>query len=171
MRVVRVLIVLALSTRTISGQQQPIESVLVLPRWHATHQVRGDSIKLPTLQPNLAAPVIGGVGGGLMGMFVLGWAGYHVGGGGEICGDDPCGFAEGIYGALFGEILGVAAGVHVANRRLGSFGADLCASLLTLVVASAVFSGTNSDVAVPVALISQLGATVAVERFAAGRQP
>lgn len=115
-------------------------------------------------QPPVGLPILGGLAGGALGLaggFVVG---MEVGGGSHICGDDPCGFAGAITGALLGEMLLLPVGVHVGNGRRGNFagalGASVGVGLATLVLAGDLDRGELLALGV----VGQLAASVVVER-------
>jgi hypothetical protein len=85
---------------------------------------------------------LGGVAG--MGAAILGThLAYQAGGGGRICGDDPCGFAAGLTAFIVLEPILVPAGVHLANHRRGSFPGTVFGSLLT--GTAALYVGSKLD--------------------------
>src|SRR5262245_20623881 len=49
-----------------------------------------------------AGMALAGLAGGAAGMVAGAYIGSALGGGSRICGDDPCGFEEAIYGAIAG---------------------------------------------------------------------
>jgi hypothetical protein len=120
--------------------------------------------------PLMVGAGLGGAVSGFFGGMLVGWS---LGGGGEICGDDPCGLYTGILGSLVGEAIGLPLGVHLANRRRGSFPLDLLTSLASVAAGVTVMAGIDPDYGGTVALaatpIVQLVATIAVER-ATGRR-
>ncbi len=114
--------------------------------------------------------------GALLGLggFVAGWI---VGGRiGERCdhAEDLCIEDEEVYGAAAGGTLGLVTGVHLGNRRRGSFVADLLAAsavwVAGMVTANLLSESQNDDATLAVLIaipIVQFGTTVAVERSTA----
>jgi hypothetical protein len=111
-------------------------------------------------------PVLAGLALGVAGSFVGGAVGYTLGGGGEICGDDPCGLVGGAFGAVIGEIVGVGLGVHLGNARAGRLDITIAASLGALLVGSRLAGATGWEpgVLIPLVGTAQLAATVFAER-------
>jgi hypothetical protein len=72
--------------------------------------------------------ILGGSAGATLAI-LAGRLTYELDGGGEICGDSPCGMIAGITTTLLLEPFLLPAGVHLANRRWGSFGGAFFASL------------------------------------------
>jgi len=109
-----------------------------------------------------------GLIGGAIGLAAGGLAGYLLGGGGDICGDDACGLVSGFGGAVIGESIGLAFGVHSGNGRRGSFVADMVASLAVAGAGVAALAAIDPDhgglYALAVTPVVQLGVTIAIER-------
>jgi hypothetical protein len=101
---------------------------------------------------------IGGALGGVAGFYGLGLVGFHLTGGGEICGDDPCGFLGGIFGALLGEAIGIGLGAHLGGGAKGEPLAPIAASLGVLIaggmVAQHLNPGESMIVVIPVAQVA-----------------
>lgn len=104
--------------------------------------------------------VIGGLLGGLGGLYAGALLGANLGG--QNCED--CGLAEAFYGAAIGSALGIAGGVHLANGRQGSFGHS---ALATLAIAGGgiLAATTTGEAAILLAVpIGQIAAAVGIER-------
>jgi hypothetical protein len=106
------------------------------------------------LAEDIARSTLGAALGGVAGFYALGYAGYLLGGGGDICGDDACGFAGGLLGAVLGEAIGIGLGAHVVNGgrgdALSAIGASLGVLLLSGMVAQYVHPGEDAVYLVPV---------------------
>jgi hypothetical protein len=135
-------------------------------RWEAP------SAFAPAAEPALAAErrastgrlILGGVIGGGVGLGAGALIGGLLGGGDKICGDDPCGFAEAVFGAVGGEVTLLPLGVHLANRRQGNYLWSLLAS--AGIAAGGIALSGNGDhgevlIAVPVL---QLVSSILIER-------
>lgn len=115
-------------------------------------------------------PAMAGAGvlGGTLGLLVGGLAGYYITGGAEVCGDDPCGLVAGALGALAGESIGLALGVHLANRSRGSYVRDLQAAVAVAALGVGVMAAIDPDEGGVIALVLtpavQLAATIFTER-------
>jgi hypothetical protein len=96
--------------------------------------VQSDSVRPG---PNGGGAMLGALVGGAVGLVVVGHVAYRLGGGGRICGDDPCGFLPGFLGALVGEAVGIGLGAHLGDRRRGEALAPVAASLGVLLIAGA----------------------------------
>lgn len=72
--------------------------------------------------------VIGGVLGGAAGVGAAVLV-YQVAGGGETCGDDPCGLYYGLLAGIVFEPVAVPLGVHLANHQRGNYVVSLLASV------------------------------------------
>ena len=79
--------------------------------------VRGEAGEKPASGSGL---VLGGVAG-FFSTALVSLAAYDLSGGGRVCGDDRCGFASALGAFFLGEPFLVPAGVHLANRRRGSY--------------------------------------------------
>ena len=85
-----------------------------------------------------------------------------------------CGIAGLVIGGAIGEVVGLPLGVHLANRRRGSYGKALLASLGVVAAGLLVAGLTEEDaggrdlvlIAIP---ITQLAVTISIER-ATGRR-
>ncbi len=118
--------------------------------------------------------MLGGVAGGVIGTIVgAGIASVMIEGQSvsdvEVLGKA---FLAGIVIVGF-ETAGVATGVHRGNKRLGSFGWDFAASFGGLLVGPIVvimLFRRGTGLALPMAYIVQVSATVLVERLTASRK-
>ena len=77
--------------------------------------------------PSLAAPILGGVLGGAIGLFGGAYTGLVLNDGSESEWDE---IGAAITGGLAGEALLLPLGAHLGNRRRGSFASDLGVSIL-----------------------------------------
>lgn len=111
-----------------------------------------------------AGMALAGVATGAVAMVAGGHIGYALGGGSRVCGDDPCGFEEAMYGAAVGISLGIPLGVHLANRSRGSFGTELATSLAIGALGMTLALGANNGVVLLAVPIAQLVASIAIER-------
>ena len=117
-------------------------------------------------QPNIAFPIVAGAVGGVAGMY----GGLIIGASIE---NDP--YADDIttgmaLGFIAGEMLMLPVGVHLGNRRKGSFLADLAVS--TVVGAGAIFvtSVSNDGTPLLIGALVQYASVVAVERATARKR-
>lgn len=117
--------------------------------------------------PNDGAMVLGGLAGGVVGFFAGGYAGAMAGGGNRVCGDDPCGFEEAIWGAAAGVSTFIPLGVHFANGRRGSYGAELAASLVVGAVGLGLAYSSNNGVPLLFVPVGQIVTSMLIERAAA----
>lgn len=113
------------------------------------------------------AMVLGGLAGGVVGFFAGGYAGAMAGGGNRVCGDDPCGLEEAIWGAAAGVSTFIPLGVHLANGRRGSYGAELAASLVVGVVGLGLAYNSNTGVPLLLVPVGQIVTSMLIERAAA----
>jgi hypothetical protein len=118
----------------------------------------------PAEEGDAGLAALGALVGGAAGAFVGLTVGFELGGGDEICGDDPCGFASGLIGFIAGEILGIGVGAHLGNGLRGNVGAAIGATLAATLVAVAL----NSMVELPsealvVVPLAQIAAAVWAE--------
>jgi hypothetical protein len=110
--------------------------------------------------PSIAKPIFWGAALGFGGIFVGAAMGASSASDGSY---DELGHA--IVGAIGGEILGVAIGVHAGNNGRGMFMADLAVSALTLIAGGAMLANSeNEDGPWLLVPIAQLALTVATER-------
>ncbi len=117
---------------------------------------------------------IGGVAGGALGFFGGGLLGYGVETGLAGCeGEEWCGFAGILFGAVIGEMVALPLGVHMANRSRGSYAPGLATSIVVglggLALAGAT-GGIAAPLVVPAIPIAQILAAIAVERRSAARK-
>ena len=106
----------------------------------------------------------GGVLGGAVGLGAGALIGGILGGGNKICGDDPCGLDEAIFGAIGGEVALLPLGVHLANGRRGKYLPSLAVS--AAIAGIGIMLSGNGDhgevmIAVPIA---QLIGAILIER-------
>ncbi|HEY6059567.1 MAG TPA: hypothetical protein VIV10_03195 [Gemmatimonadales bacterium] len=118
-------------------------------------------------RPHDGAMVLGGLAGGVVGFFAGGYAGAMAGGGNRVCGDDPCGLEEGVWGAAAGVSTFIPLGVHLANGRRGSYGAELAASLVVGAVGLGLAYNSNSGVPLLLVPVGQIVTSMLIERAAA----
>ena len=122
---------------------------------------------LTRTSPPVADPAgmaLAGVATGAVAMAASGYIGSALGGGNRICGDDPCGFLEAIYGAAVGISVGIPLGVHLANRGRGSFGTELATSLAIGALGMTLALGANDGVVLLAVPVAQRVASIAIER-------
>ena len=74
--------------------------------------------------------VMGGLGLGVVGVVLGGYAGARIEENGGCAGDDFCGLAGAVVGATVGETILLPAGVHLANDQRGSYALDVGAAAL-----------------------------------------
>lgn len=117
--------------------------------------------------PRDGAMVLGGLAGGVVGFFAGGYAGAMAGGGNRVCGDDPCGLEEAIWGAAAGVSTFIPLGVHLANGRRGSYGAELAASLVVGAVGLGLAYDRNNGVPLLLVPVGQIVTSMLIERAAA----
>jgi hypothetical protein len=72
--------------------------------------------------------LLGGVVGGAAGVGAAVLI-YQVAGGGDTCGDDPCGLYYGLLAGIVFEPIAVPLGVHLANNQRGNYVVSLLASV------------------------------------------
>ena len=118
----------------------------------------------PPTRAGVGRLFLGGVAG--LGVAILGThLAYQAGGGGRLCGDDSCGLAAGATALIVLEPILVPAGVHLANRRRGSFAATFFGSLLS--GAALLYIGNALDLSeefVYAGAAAQIAAAVIMER-------
>ena len=161
---VAVLLVLG-SAHAVVAQGRPAGS----PRWQAPALAPGygfgttDSLgrSYPVDTPLL---VLGGLVGGAAGLLGGGAVGYAFGGGGRLCGDDPCGLEGGLLGAVGGEMLFLPLGVHLANHSRGNYGYSLLASVGLGLLGTGLASTANSGALLLAVPIAQLASSIIIER-------
>lgn len=81
-----------------------------------------------------------------------------------MCGDDPCGFEEAVWGAAAGVSIAIPLGVHLANRGRGSYGLELATSLGIAATGMALAFTVNNGIPVIAIPVAQLVASVVIER-------
>lgn len=122
---------------------------------------------LATERASVGRLLVGGTAGAGLALAATQLA-YQLTGGGEICGDDPCGMVAGLTALILLEPILIPAGVHVANHAQGSFAGALFASLVTgavaLYVGSRLDAGEGSLMVIPVI---QILTSIMVERASA----
>lgn len=149
----------------LAGQQR----AEAFPSW-TVPVVAGHRGGAPALSPPVEAGratarlVVGGVLGGAVGLGAGALIGGIVGGGNKICGDDPCGLDEAIFGAIGGEVALLPLGVHLANGRRGKYLPSLAVS--AAIAGIGIMLSGNGDhgevmIAVPIA---QLVSSILIER-------
>lgn len=166
-RFLAVAVLLAAGTGSLRAQ--------VLPRYlepaGAPAVQRGTFDSTP-LAADITRSAVGAVLGGVVGFYALGLAGYHLGGGGDICGDDACGFVGGLLGAVLGEAIGIGLGAHVADGgrggALSAIGASFGVLLLSGMVAQYLHPGEDAVYLVPILQVA--GAVWAEVATARSRQ-
>jgi hypothetical protein len=119
--------------------------------------------------PDNAAMTMGGLLGGAVGVVAGGLAGAALGGGDRLCGDDPCGFEEAVWGAAVGMSVMLPLGVHLANHRRGSYGTELVASLVVGAVGLGLSSQSNNGAPLVLVPVGQLVASILIERSSGAR--
>jgi hypothetical protein len=119
-----------------------------------------------------ATLALGGIVGGGAGIIGGGLLGYGLETGAGCEGDEWCGFAGTVFGAMIGEVVMLPLGVHLANRSRGSYlpglGMSLVVALAGLTLAGA--TGGAAPLMVPAIPIAQLLTSIAVERRSAARK-
>ena len=108
--------------------------------------------------------MLGGILGGAAGLLGGGLAGYHLGGGGRLCGDDSCGLYAGVLGAVAGEMALLPLGVHLANHSHGNYGYSLLASVAIGVVGTSAAAKHESGLVLLAVPIVQIVSSILIER-------
>ncbi len=108
--------------------------------------------------------VLGGVLGGGVGLGLGALIGGALGGGDTLCGDDPCGFAEAIFGAIGGEVALLPLGVHLANGRRGNYGLSLLASAGIAAGGLALAGGGDHGEVLAAVPVLQIVSSILIER-------
>jgi len=139
------------------------------PAWAAPEVFEAGSAAAAPMPPSesgrsTARLVAGGLLGGGLGLGAGALLGGLVGGGNKICGDDPCGLDEAIFGAIGGEVVMLPLGVHLANGRRGKYLPSLAVSAAIAGV-GIVLSGNGDHGEVMVAVpVAQLVSSILIER-------
>ena len=108
--------------------------------------------------------VLGGVLGGGVGLGLGALVGGALGGGDTLCGDDPCGLAEAIFGAIGGEVTLLPLGVHLANGRRGNYLLSLLASAGVAAGGLALAGGGDRGEVLVAVPVLQLVSSILIER-------
>gem|GEM_PF-6891195 len=108
-------------------------------------------------------PLIGGILGGVVGTVGGGVLGY-LAECGNGCNGEHAGLAGTGYGALLGETIGLAFGVHVGNAFRGQFPADVGASVAGVALAFFTVGRVNANAGIAAGVLAQMILTVVVER-------
>jgi hypothetical protein len=137
---------------------------LTLSYLNGAHAATDTVTHTPPPVADPAGMALAGVATGAVAMVAGGHIGYALGGGSRVCGDDPCGFEEAIYGAAVGISLGIPLGVHLANRSRGSFGTEVATSLAIGALGMTLALGANNGVVLLAVPVAQLAASIAIER-------
>lgn len=111
-----------------------------------------------------SAGVVGGIVGFVAGGFVVGSA---LAGVTDCEGDGLCGLGNFLYGGLFGESLGLAAGIHLANGRRGKWHHAAAASLAVAALGVGVAAALDEPAVLLAVPVGQLMAGIAAERSSA----
>jgi len=137
----------------------------VLPRYlqpAGIRVVQRASLGSASLAEDITRSAVGAALGGVVGFYALGLAGFQLSGGGDICGDDACGFVGGLLGAVVGEAIGIGLGAHLGNGGRGdalsaigaSFGVLLLSGMLAQYLAQYVELGEGAVYVVPILQVS-----------------
>lgn len=108
--------------------------------------------------------VMGGLGLGVVGVFLGGYAGARIEENGGCAYDDFCGLAGAVVGATVGETILLPAGVHLANDQRGSYALDVGAAALAGLGGWILTFATNDGTFLLAIPAGQLIAAVLVER-------
>lgn len=108
--------------------------------------------------------VVGGLLGGGVGLGLGALVVGALGGGDTLCGDDPCGFAEAIFGAIGGVVTLLPLGVHLANGRRGNYGLSLLASAGIAAAGLALAGGGDHGEVLVAVPVLQLVSSILIER-------
>jgi hypothetical protein len=129
----------------------------VLPRYlqpAGMRVVQRASLGSAPLAEDITRSAVGAALGGVVGFYALGLAGFQLSGGGDICGDDACGFVGGVLGAVVGEAIGIGLGAHLGNGgrgdALSAIGASFGVLLLSGMLAQYVELGEGAVYVVPI---------------------
>jgi len=126
-RPITLLLMLSLTALPLAAQARTPE----WRSWHAPSPAAATGLRTSTRSApstGTAPLILAGLGGGTVGLFAGGLAGWQLAGGNSICGDDACGLEGGAYGAIIGESALLPLGVHLANHNRGNYWLSLLAS-------------------------------------------
>lgn len=146
---------------TAAAQMRPMQPFLRYEAAPAPGAGGGTRLRLPPAPRDALRLGLGGVVGGAAGLFVGGLVAA------KLTDDRPCedcGLEGLVYGGVIGELAAVPLGVHLANRRQGSYGAGLLGSLAVTgagMTLAGALDRTEVLLAVPV---MQIAAAIAIER-------
>jgi hypothetical protein len=162
---------------TAIGLATPIAAQRLAPAFatHSTPVLLATSVvpAAPTGVPDTNADairlVMGGLGLGVVGVFLGGYAGARIEENGGCAGDEFCGLAGALVGATVGETLLLPAGVHIANHQRGSYALDLGAAGLVALGGWLLTVATNDGVALLAIPVGQLVTAVLIERHSGAR--
>lgn len=114
-------------------------------------------------QGSIAGPIIGGVLGGTLGFF----AGGLIGANAADSDEELAALGGFVLGATIGETIVMPLGVHIGNKGRRNLLADLLTSVGVVATGIVLANMTDGHGAVlPLTVVLQIGATVAVERSA-----
>jgi|SRR5690349_12051588 len=107
--------------------------------------------------------VMGGLGLGIVGVVLGGYAGAKIEERGGCSGEDFCGLGGAFVGATVGETLLLPAGVHLANNARGSYPVAVGAASVAAALAWALTVGTQNGLFLLAIPAGQMVAAVLVE--------
>ena len=164
MRLSLMILTLALAAPAVATAQQRAPGFVA---WRAP--VPGPAMAAAVVEPaegghSTPRLVVGGVLGGGVGLGLGALIGGALGGGDTLCGDDPCGFAEAIFGAIGGEVALLPLGVHLANGRRGNYGLSLLASAGIAAGGLALAGGGDHGEVLAAVPVLQIVSSILIER-------
>ncbi len=164
MRIGMMILALALAAPAMGAAQQRAPGFTA---WQAT--VPGPVRPAPGVEPaggGRSTPrlVVGGLLGGGVGLGLGALVGGALGGGDTLCGDDPCGLAEAIFGAIGGEVALLPLGVHLANGRRGNYLLSLLASAGVAAGGLALSGGGDHGEVLAAVPVLQIVTSILIER-------
>lgn len=133
------------------------------PTLLARAPLRAAAPSRPDTNQDAVRLVMGGLGLGVVGVFVGGFAGAKIEESGGCAGDDYCGWLGALVGATVGETILMPAGVHVANDARGNYALAVGAASLVGITSWVVTLATNDGIFLLAIPVGQLITAALVE--------